>query len=1377
MQRILLKQADGHPTVAFRLNIDEKHCEDIPNGTVLQMLGREGGFVKVMRGTRCGYVKARNAKLIVSKPAQPVPAKPVPAPVSSPKPVLKEVMTEAATVCNFSFNGTPYTIDLSKESIDPQLSAHDWVMENVANSGLRRSCGVGRCGSCVCTLTFTDQTENRTTHRAFNSCLRPILSCHGMSITSSLGIGNTKTPNPIQAALAQNSGSQCGFCSVGMVMHLYSRLADAGGEALTTAELDKMIDSNYCRCTGYRPILDTYKSFASDAKQLAAKEDPDAVRRAAVFNAVPLPKPEAPVLNIEAPKVPVVKKRVAGSTDGGTQWIQVTTEAQLTSTLKTLQTSNPDDIFLVAGHTSKGVYTEREPDVMVDISGVSTMQNCVLSSSGVEIGSGCTMTDTITFLENVVSSAQADKTIFFKRIAEHAKMSPGSNIRNMGTVGGNVMMAYENQHQGTFPTDWPMLLMAAGATVTFVDTVSDVTTTIPIENFFLVVSMKFKYIKGFSIPYSVPGDMFFSYRTGIRAVYTEAYVMAAMKVNITNKVVAPTDVRVVYNGISSKPVRMIAIETGLSGATVTNQNTFQSLCDTLYTGLPSVIDDYRKSLCLSFFYKFFLGMQPSLPISLKLAKNPWIVKGTTGGTQVFQPSSSKAPVGLPIPKIDGLKQCTGEAEYIQNIAPPKGTLHGCPLLSTAVGDFTLDVSKVTEMGYKGIILAKDVPNNGASLIMDKTSTYIGANLAVVLADDHESAVKAARQVLVTYTNVKTPILTIDEAIQAGSLHPNPPAPVVQGDVSKGFTASDFVVEDTWDLSSQYHFHLETHSALAVPMPEDGGFVVHSATQMPTFVAEGVCTTLGNLPKSKVTVKNKRCGGGYGGKLANSIIPAQLAAVCSNTKNMPVSIIYEQKDNMASVGLRTPCKLTSKIGFNKDGTIVAVQLTPYIDAGITNGSGFSGKAFLGSFDNCYNIPNWNVSVQFAKTNLPANTSMRAPGWLPGIYNAERVITTVARHLNMEAPVVRQNNFYKKGDTTPYGLTLKNWDIDSLWERTREASSYTNRLQSVQNFNKYNRWVKKGLALVPSKFAVGYASSQAGSTKEFDAKLTVHNDGTMTVMCGGTEIGQGLTTKVVQTIAFNLGVDMSIITVAEQNTQIIGSTGASDVTGGSIGSEMTCRAAYNCCAAVNTALAPVRKLLPTATWTQLVAKAYELGIALTFQKMDQGVPGPSDPTGHVYNTYGCVALECTLDVLTGQVDFDRADITYDLGTSSNPAIDIGQIEGAFVIGMGYAMTEKISYDTKGKMAWADYLLPTPWEIPTIMNVTLATEVSNPFTVNGGKAVGEPPITCTYAAIEAVEQATNAAAADAGKSPSPSKSVPFMLQERQAAGYPDYKSFTLV
>ena len=627
MQRVLLQQADGHPTVAFRPSAAAKHSSMLPNGTIVSVVARQGEYLQVATADGAsGLVKARNARLIVPKPAaKQAPAKakaavPAVAPALAPqggccgsatKPEVA-VAVQTTGVCTFTVNDKPYSIDLSRTTVSVDLSVHDWIAANVPNSGARRSCGVGRCGSCVSMLTYTNASLGRTVSRSFNACLRPILSCNGMTITTGTGIGSTAKPNAVQKSLAEFSGTQCGFCSVGMVMNLYSKLADSK-TPLAKETLDTMIDSNYCRCTGYRPILDTYKSFAG--------------KTGADIGAV-------------TPALPATKGRVSGKVGTSATWQEVTSEEELQGALSKLAISGQTDYFLVGGHTSKGLWPDKTSAAYVDVGGVASLATCSIGGTGVVLGAGTTITDALTVLESAVKSRPATETIAFKQFLKHGKLSPGGNIRNMGTLGGNVMIAYEHQKTTPFPTEWPLLLESVGALVTFVNRAGQ-ERTLPVGQLY-AQDLTYCYLKYFTVPYSKAGDVLLTYRTAQRHIYSEAFVAGVLSANVAGGVIKSAVV--LFNGIGPLPTRVPVVEQGMVGMSVSDEPKFQALCTELMKfvkpagGAKTVA--FRKSLCLSYLYKFFLALQPSLPASLKSGSEPWLEKGLSEGKQTFNQEKS-----------------------------------------------------------------------------------------------------------------------------------------------------------------------------------------------------------------------------------------------------------------------------------------------------------------------------------------------------------------------------------------------------------------------------------------------------------------------------------------------------------------------------------------------------------------------------------------------------------------------------------------------------------------------------------------------------------------------------------------------------------------
>eukprot|EP01065_Artemidia_motanka_P048029 TRINITY_DN765_c0_g1_i1.p1 TRINITY_DN765_c0_g1~~TRINITY_DN765_c0_g1_i1.p1 ORF type:complete len:1433 (+),score=487.88 TRINITY_DN765_c0_g1_i1:161-4300(+) len=1354
----VMRQADGHGAVRFRKALGEKTMCLIPDGSDVTVLSKEGEWAKIVWQGLSGYVKQRNVAMTAVAAA------------------------EASTVCKVTVNGKQYSIDALKDSVTGFTSAHDWMAANVPGTGLRRNCGVGRCGVCVSTLSYTDPATGKMMHRAFNTCLRPILSCNGMAITTITGLGDTKTPHPVQKALADNSGTQCGFCSAGQVMSIYSHLAGAGSSA-KAADLEHCLDGNLCRCTGYRSIIDTAKSFASDA--------PPPTAAPICGHAATVQREPARLMGPSVPFVPAPLP--TGSTPVAVgSWQEVRTEAELQAALRSLGTSG--DVMLVAGNTSKGLWEKRRPTAQVCIGGIPTLRAKTVTADGLILGSAVTMTDA---QEAIQEQAQSTKAL--EAIAKHVLLSPGTPVRNVGTIGGNVMLMHEHQKDGqSFATEWPMLFQAWGATVTVVDS-SGHATELSFESFW-GVDMKGKYIRHFTLPLAgASTKVMRSFRTSVRHLYAQQFCGGAMCVNLDRASgrVAAGSARVVLNNIVAHPLRATALEKALEAGSVTDQGHFQTV---LLPALESVLSacdsslygevQYRKQLARSYFYKFMLALQPTLAPHLQSAAESWLDRPTQSGTQTFHTDPSVYPLNEPIPKIDGLKQTCAEAQYVQDVPLPAGALHGAPVIATAIGDLDVVDPKAAESmpGYQGFLWHKDVPLlcpgvlAGAGkkqffqpLFAKGKTEFIGQVIGLVLADTQQGAVDAANAVRVTYKNVKSnPIITLDDAIKAESYLSKSAGNVNQGDADKALASADFVVQDTFRINEQAHYHMETQSCMAVPGEDQ--MVLHASTQEPKIMHLALQLLLLE-GSSKVDVRQRRLGGGFGGKLEASLQVGCLSGFAAHKMKRPVRVILELGTNLVAIGHRPAFRSDIQVGCMKDGTITAVKAQTYFG----NSGGDVGN-FLGSCDNCYNIPNWNVQASTMKLDLPITRSCRGPGWVPGIWFGERIAGLVAAKLGMPSVAVKEKNFYQKGQVTPGGFPLKNWNMQELWATLKASSEYEKRAEAVAAFNASNRWVKKGLAMAPSKFTFAYLPSlNIASALMMDCRVTIHADGSVAVLSGGTEMGQGLTTKVSQTVSYHLGCKMSDITFLEQQTSQMGSIATGlDLSGGSVASELTCLSAKNCCNALNQTLAPVYKQLgPSATWQQVCAKAAEMGLDLSEKKNATGHAPGVDKKGDVYSTYGAACAEVSVDILTGQINLGRTDLIFDIGRSVNPDVDIGQVEGGFTMGLGLALLEDVSYDAAGAMTAgaATYEPPGTVDIPQEWHVTLFNGAVNPVTPGGAKAIGEPPVSLSYVAVDAIQQAFAAAAKDAGSAEAPRADVlPFTVDRRGLTAPVDAKLFTL-
>jgi len=1252
-------------------------------------------------------------------------------------------------VFSITINGVKYT----ETTIDPEMSLVEYIRSVAQLYGTKKSCGEGGCGACTVTLSYYDETINDTVDVSVNSCLRPAIACNGMEITTVEGLGSRETGyDDIQQRLADFNGTQCGFCSPGWVMNMHSLLQRNASP--TQEEVEKYFDGNLCRCTGYRPILSAFKTFATSvsdspdvkAAPVGCKGVPD-IEELMKKNFPPYePKKE------DAEKKGKLMNRVKPSTvvyDGIT-W---ETPQSLTELYSLLDKYDPTTTKIVFANTSSGVYKDLNPTVYIDIQYISDLKKYTIESSGVRFGAAVVITDVIDILTGLQSTLSSTQGAFLGPLLHHLYRVASSQIRNAGSIGGNLMMA----HNFYFTSDIYVAMMGLGATVK-VGSSSGTTSGISMTDLYST-NMSRKALLEIYIPFSVQNQTYNCYKEALRHVFAHSLINSSCSIIVdpSTHIVSSTPI-LAFGGLQQKIMRMTKTESYLVGKNITSSSTLSGALSTLSgEAIPDSSfgrDAFRKNLVLAFFYKFYLSLVPNLSSQLVSATQVYD-RGVSGGVQSYQTNPAEYPVSKAMPKRGAVEQTSGEAEYTEDISVPNGTLYAAFVVTEQANATISSVDASAALAMTGVvsyISAADVPGtndggNDVPLFATTQALYAGQPVGMIVADTQRHADEAAKYVTVQYKNIKTPILTIDEAISHKSFFPVPEtlydSPIEQGDISVGFAESDHIVEATTYVDGQYHFHLEGQTVLVVPQ-DDGSYQVYSATQATKTVQAVVAGALGtNYSNVEVTVK--RCGGGYGGKLTNSAFVAGAVAVASHKLGAPVRAVVDLSTCMQMLGKRHPIKLQYKAGFMKDGTLKSLYMQTWIDCGCsTTDSNFEAYALLKNLDNAYNWPNFKVEARLMKTNLPTNTSCRGPGWVPAVFFSEHVLEHIATYLNnpaLPAYTIKKNNFYKAGQVTPDGCTLTYWNLDSIYDQLLTQCDFNNRWQQVQTYNSSNYWTKKGLGVVPLKWGVYWM------TNHHNALIAIYGDGTVSVSHSGVEIGQGIDTKVAQTVAYELGIDMSLIKIEKTSSLTSPNT---TPTGGSTTSGLCSQAAIYCCNELNRRLAPVKVLRPKADWAEIISTAAGLGIDL--QAAASTHPGTGAQGGAVqYNCYAAAVTQVHIDVLTGRVDIERSDLLYDCGTSMNPTVDIGQIEGGFVYGLGYYLSEQLFYDSSTGTCTTDgtweYKPPSAMDIPIDLRVSLLKNSSNPNGVLSSKAVGEPPLGVSCSVMFALQQAISSARAQFG------------------------------
>lgn len=748
---------------------------------------------------------------------------------------------------------------------------------------------------------------------------------------------------------------------------------------------------------------------------------------------------------------------------------------------------------------------------------------------------------------------------------------------------------------------------------------------------------------------------------------------------------------------------------------------------------------------------------------------------------------------------------TGKAMYTGDLAErTPGTLTAWPVQSTnAHAGVVLDVSPAYEVpGVVHVLTAADVPGvNDAGVKHDEPlfpseAMYFGHALAWVLAETPDAARAGAAAVTVDYEPLPA-YVTVEEAIEAESFQ-GTARTVRRGDAETAMAAAPRVFEGTSQFGGQEHFYLETQSSFA-EIDSEGQIFVQCSTQHPTEAQEIVSHVL-DLSSSQVTVQSLRMGGGFGGKEMQSHGFAAIAALGALVTGRRVNVTLTRNQDITLTGKRHPFHIAWKAGFDDDGMLQALEATLTCDAGwsLDLSEAVLGRA-LCHLDNSYWIPNVQALGRIAKTNKQSNTAFRGFGGPQGVYLIEDILGAVAPELGIDAMQLRQQNFYRPGQSTPYGQLVKDADrLQTIWSQLSEEADIAARRAQIEAFNATSTSVKRALAMTPIKFGISFnfeAFNQGG------ALVHVYKDGSVLVNHGGTEMGQGLHTKMLQVAATALGLELDQVRLAPTRTDKVPNTSA---TAASSGADLNGGAVKNACEQIRARMAKVAgRLLDVderdvrfsggyvtglgspqrLTFAEVAGSAYMQRVQLSstgFYRTEGLHWNPELMQGSPfkYYAYGCAATEVEVDEFTGAYTVRRVDIIHDVGDSLSPMVDVGQIEGAFVQGTGWLTLEELRWDTsdgpnRGRLqtqSASTYKVPSFSEMPTEFNVRLFENAREDGAVYGSKAVGEPPFMLAFSVREALRQAVGAFGPEGHRvdlgSPATPEAVFWAIREAQKA-----------
>lgn len=717
-----------------------------------------------------------------------------------------------------------------------------------------------------------------------------------------------------------------------------------------------------------------------------------------------------------------------------------------------------------------------------------------------------------------------------------------------------------------------------------------------------------------------------------------------------------------------------------------------------------------------------------------------------------------------------LKHVTGQAIYIDDMAEPAGTLHAALVLSPIAHGRLKKVEVPPSAGVVAVLGPNDIPGKndvgavgpGEPLFATDRVFYAGQPLVMVVATSLDAARHAAERAVIEI-EPEPAILDIETAL-AAKAYVQAPATLLRGDPDRAMASAPHKLSAEFTVGGQEHFYLEGQIAFALP-GEDGDITVHSSTQHPTEV-QHICARLLGCDFNRVTAVVRRLGGGFGGKESNASWVAGAAAVAANHTGKPVKLRLPRETDMIATGKRHPFLYRYTVGFDDEGRVLALDAMLAADAGwsLDLTPGVVARAMTHT-DNAYWIPHFRATGYACKTHKQSNTAFRGFGGPQGVVVMEDALDRIAVHLGRGADDLRALNFYnERGDETPYGQKVDENHLPRVWAEVKQGGEIARRRAEISAFNRTSPILKRGLGLFPLKFGISFNiphMNQAG------ALVHIYTDGSIRLNHGGTEMGQGLFIKIAQVVAEVFKVDIDRIRPSATSTAEVPNTSP---TAASTGSDLNGWAAFEAANTIKQRMiayaaehfgvaasdiefadGTIRIARPGSnqmlSFGELTKLCYLGRVSLSstgYYKTPKihwdGVAMKGRP--FFYFAFGAAAAEVAIDTLTGESRVLRADLVQDCGASLNPAIDLGQIEGAFVQGQGWFTCEELWWDQQGRLRTvgpSTYKIPGSRDAPAIFNVSmLANAPSQEATIFRSKAVGEPPLMLATAVWTALKDA---------------------------------------
>nr|XP_006812476.1 PREDICTED: xanthine dehydrogenase/oxidase-like [Saccoglossus kowalevskii] len=1234
----------------------------------------------------------------------------------------------AADVLVIYVNGKKFT----DHNVRPEVTLLNYIRRKLKLTGSKLSCGEGGCGACTVMLSKYDHVDKKISHIAINSCYTPVCSVHGMAITTVEGVGSSKTKlHPVQERLTKSYGLQCGFCSPGMVMSMYTLLRN--NPQPTSLDIEGCLKGNLCRCTGYRSILEGFKSFSTQSccgnpTTCSKEQDGDGTNN-----------------NIHTKTVRFVGESV--------DWIRPTSLEELLK-LKNESTAAK----LVVGNAEVG-FEPRPNNVkttLISVTHVPELNQIDITESGITFGSSVTLNRMYDVLKKHVNVLAERRMDVFISLLDMLELAGDQQMRNVAGIGSHIMSASPL-------SDITPMLMAAGTTV-IVASFNGGDRSLPLDNSFFVEFRKTcleadEILINLTIPSTKENEYFAGYKVRNQVHRRDrdvSMISAGMKVVFEDSSNVIKNINLCFGGTGPTVVMATSIMEKILGRKWDEgllNDVQRMLVEMLQLSTHGGFVEYRKCMLQSFFYKFYLNVHNVLNQQLtdKSALVP-IEMPPTDSIQLFQNvprlQSKADPVGRPIMNESSLQLTTGEAIFLDDIKPEEGELHFALVTSKHANAKikSIDASEATTLeGVHCFVGADDVPGKNRwnetdpneVIFASEEVLYVGQVIGGVVADTTELARKAAKLVKIEYEVLDT-ILTIEEAIEQDS-YLQPFRHLEEGDVKGELAKSDHVIEGEIRIGGQCHYYMETQCCIAQPKELNEMVIIVSSQDM-SSTQRCVAAAL-SIPANKVTCKIRRVGGAFGGKITRPLQFAMTCAVAAKKTGKPTRLIVGRDLDMQIVGKREPILARYNVGFSKTGRLCALQCSLYLNAGFGYDISINTmEKMLIQLQNAYNIPAYAISGRACKTNMASNTVMRSPGFVQATPVIETIMDLVAKTCGVPSVEVREMNMHKEGESNHFYQEVP--DIGNLtrcWNECIVKSDYHKRLEKNSYFNSTNRWKKRGVSIVPVN---SYNGKAINICNQGAALVHIYLDGSVLLTHGGIEMGQGLHTKTIQIASRVLRIPSERIHINETSTDKVPNTVA---TAGSTGTELYGNAVKIACETLMTRLDPFIHENPNGSWEDWTILSYPIPDDIMLNWDDY----KSSRTSYNH-TYGAACCEVEIDCLTGDHQIRRVDIVMDVGHSINPAHDIGQIEGAFMQGYGLFVMEELRYSQRGELLTRGpgmYKIPCVSDIPRQFNVHLLEGATCSKGIYSTKAVGEPPCLLGVSVLVAIRHAISSARSDAG------------------------------